>query len=118
MNKLRYSIIFGVLRPEISERISLGLIIIDGKEVNIRYSVKKLHALRGLFSKAEYEFVEKVLRTMSREKTIRTVEDISYLSRYSNNLLSLSQLQVIDLAPTKASKDWLFRNYVYAGSSA
>ena len=115
MNKLKYSIIFGVLRPEISERISLGLIILDGEEVSIRYSLKKLHALRGLYSKAEYDFVEKVLRSMSKDKTIRTAEDISYLSRYSNNLISLSQLQAIDLAPTKASKEWLYRNYVYAG---
>ena len=111
---MRYSIIFGVLRPEISERISLGVVIFDGNEVNIRYSEKKLKALHGLFSKAEYVFLGRVIRSMARNKTIQTVEDISYLSRYSNNLISVSKLQTIDLEPSKSSKDWIFRNYVSA----
>ena len=33
---MRYSIIYAVIRPEISERISVGLIIVDG-EVDVRY---------------------------------------------------------------------------------
>ena len=112
MSKLRYSIIFGVLRPEISERISLGVVIFDGNQVNIRYSEKKLKALHGLFTNAEYVVLGKVLRSMARNKIIQTVEDISYLSRYSNNLISVSKLQTIDLEPSKSSKEWLFRNYV------
>lgn len=42
--------------------------------------------------------------------------DIDYMSRYSNNLLSLSAIQRIELPPTKKNKDWLFRNYVYRGT--
>lgn len=38
MNKLKYSIIYAVIRPEISERISVGLIFVDGDKVDIRYS--------------------------------------------------------------------------------
>ena len=30
MGNLRYSIIYAVIRPEISEQISVGLIIVDG----------------------------------------------------------------------------------------
>ena len=46
---MRYSIIYAVIRPEISERISVGLIIVDGDKVDVRYSQQKLDALRGLF---------------------------------------------------------------------
>ena len=35
---MRYSIIYAVIRPEISERISVGLIIVDGDKVDVRYS--------------------------------------------------------------------------------
>ncbi|MCR5574710.1 MAG: hypothetical protein K6F78_07820 [Bacteroidaceae bacterium] len=53
---------------------------------------------------------------MKRNKWVNTVEDVNYLTRYSNNLLAFSPLQSIDVAPTKQSKDWLFRNYVYDGT--
>ena len=38
MNKLRYSIIYAVVRPEISEQISVGLIFVDSDKVELRYS--------------------------------------------------------------------------------
>ena len=47
---MKYSIIYAVIRPEISERVSLGLIFVDGDKVDVRYSQQKLEAVRGLFS--------------------------------------------------------------------
>ena len=35
MNNLKYSIIYAVIRPEIAERISVGLIFVDGEKVDI-----------------------------------------------------------------------------------
>lgn len=35
---MKYSIIYAVIRPEISERVSLGLIFVDGDKVDVRYS--------------------------------------------------------------------------------
>ena len=115
MNKLRYSIIYGMLRPEINEQISLGLIIFDGETVTVRYSEEKLKAMRGLFSDVKCDYIGKVVRSMARKKTITSPEEVSYLNRYSNNLIGFSELQTVDLAPTKSSKDWLYRQYVYAG---
>jgi len=113
MDKLRYSIIYAVIRPEISEQVSVGLIIVDGEQVDVRYSRQKLNALQGLFPEKEYKFVSRVISQMKRNKRVNTVEDINYLTRYSNNLISFSPLQNIDVLPTEKSKDWLFRNYVY-----
>ena len=113
MNYFKYSIIYAVIRPEISERISVGLIIIDGDEVDVRYSRQKLNALQGLFPEKEYRFVTRVVSQMKRNKRVKTVEDVNYLTRYSNNLISFSPLQSIDVSPTEKSKEWLFRNYVY-----
>ena len=109
MSKLKYSIIYGVIRPEISEQLSLGLIIVDGDN-------EKLQALQGLYSKSEYEFVDKVMKSLSSDNIIKSTDAINYLTRYSNNLIAISSLQDIDLDSSQESQDWLYRNYVYAGA--
>lgn len=114
MNNLKYSIIYGVVRPEISEQLSLGIIYVDDKEVSLRYSKKKLEVLQSLFSKQEYDFVKKLLRSLSTNNTIKSIDAINYLTRYSNNLIAISQLQTIDIASSEKNKEWLYRNYVYS----
>ena len=114
MNNLKYSIIYAVIRPEIAERISVGLIFVEGEKVDIRYSQQKLDALRNLFSQKEYEFVSQVVSSMPTNGKIKTVNDINYLSRYSNNLIAVSPLQSIDIEPTEQSKIRLFQNYICA----
>ena len=44
MNTLKYSIIYAVIRSEISEQLSVGLIIVDEDTLEVRYSQKKLNA--------------------------------------------------------------------------
>lgn len=117
MNNLRYSIIYAVIRPEIAERISVGLIFVDDDKVDIRYSKQKLDALKGLFPQKEYEFVSRVVSSMPTNRSINSVNAINYLTRYSNNLIAISPLQSIDITPTEQSKADLFRNYIYNGLS-
>ena len=109
---MRYSIIYAVIRPEISERISVGLIIVDGDKVDVRYSQQKLDALRGLFPQKEYEFVSQVVTSMPTDGSVNSVAAIDYLTRYSNNLIAVSPLQTIDIEPSEQSKNRLFRNYI------
>lgn len=115
MSNLRYSIIYAMIRPEISEKISVGLIIVDGEQLDVRYSRRKLDALQWLISEKEFRFVSKVVSQMRRKKRVNTVEEVNYLTRYSNNLIAFSPIQSIDLAPTVQNKEWLFKNYVYDG---
>jgi hypothetical protein len=113
MNSLRYSIIYAVIRPEISEQLSVGLIIVDNQGIEVRYSQKKLSLLQGVFSEKESRFISKVINSLQRNQSVNSVEAVNYLTRYSNNLISVSPLQTIDIEPTEQSKSWLFRNYVY-----
>lgn len=115
-NCLKYSIIYAVIRPEISERVSVGLIIVDGDKIDIRYSRQKLNAIQPFFSEKEYKFVSRVVISMKKNQTINSTEAINYLTRYSNNLISVSPLQAIDVEPTKQIKEKLFKSYVYEGS--
>ena len=113
MNSLRYSIIYALIRPEISEQLSVGLIIVDNQGIEVRYSQKKLSLLQGIFSEKEYRFISKVINSLQRNQSVNSVEAVNYLTRYSNNLISVSPLQTIDIEASEQSKNWLFRNYVY-----
>lgn len=110
---MKYSIIYAVIRPEISERVSLGLIFVDGDKVDVRYSQQKLDAVRGLFHPKEYEFLSRVVSSLPTDGSINSVEAINYLTRYSNNLIAVSPLQSIDIEATEQSKASLFSNYIY-----
>ncbi len=116
MSKLKYSIIYAVIRPEISEQISVGLIFVDGDKVEMRYSNEKLKALQRLFPKECYNFISRVVRSMGKNHSEYTVDTIDYLTRYSNNMISLSPLQSIDMLPTEQNKAKLYHNYEYGGS--
>jgi hypothetical protein len=50
---------------------------------------------------------------MPTDNSINTIEDINYLTRYSNNLIAVSPLQEINIAPTEQSKISLFKNYIH-----
>lgn len=112
MTYLKYSIIWGLIRLEISEQISLGIIYVDENKITVRYSEQKLQAMKLLVSQASYETLQKVLYSMTTDNPIKSVEEISYLSRYSNNLIGFSELKEIKLEATEENKEWLFRNYV------
>ena len=112
-DNMKYSIIYAVIRPEISERVSLGLIFVDGDKVDVRYSPQKLAAVRDLFPPKEYEFLSQVITSMPTDGSVNSVEAINYLSRYSNNLIAVSPLQSIDVAASEQSKASLFKNYIY-----
>ena len=88
----------------------------DGDKVKVRYSIEKLNALQGLYTKSEYDFVHRVMKSISSDNVIQSTDAINYLSRYSNNLIAVSSLQDIDLDSSQESQDWLYRNYVYAGA--
>ena len=74
MNNLRYSIIYAMIRPEISEKVSVGMIIVDGEKLDVRYSRRKLNALQLLFPEKEYRFVSKVVSQMRRKKRITSLK--------------------------------------------
>ena len=113
MNSLRYSIIYAVIRPEISEQLSIGLIIVDNQNVEVRYSQQKLNLLQGIFSEKEFRFISRVINSLQRSQSVNSVEAVNYLTRYSNNMISVSPLQTIDMEASEQTKNWLFRNYVY-----
>lgn len=108
---MKYSIVYIETRPEIQERLSVGLILVDGNIAQIRTSQKKLKAAEVLLSDKEFRFISRTLAEM--RVNAPSIKTIDYLTRYSNNLITISPLQTIDIENTSQNKDWLYRNYVY-----
>lgn len=110
-DNLQYSIIYADIRPEIKERLSLGVLWIDQDKVKMLYSQKKLGLLKQLYKPKEYKAISSIVRRDLRQ--IESVETLKYLTRYSNNLISFSPIQSIDKTQTDINGEWLYKNYVY-----
>lgn len=110
-DNLQYSIIYADIRPEIKERLSLGVLWIDQDKVKMLYSQKKLGLLKQLYKPKEYKAISSIVRRDLRQ--IDSVETLKYLTRYSNNLISFSPIQSIDKTQTDINGEWLYKNYVY-----
>ena len=115
-NNLQYSIIYADIRPEINERLSLGVLIIENNTVKVYYSQKKLEIVKLLYTPKEYKAISSIVRKELRE--LVSVETLKYLTRYSNNLISFSPIQSIDKSQANISGEWLYKNYVYNAATA
>lgn len=50
---------------------------------------------------------------MVKDDNLKSEKGIDYMSRYSNNLITVSQLRNTDLEQTPQNEEWLYGNYVY-----
>lgn len=116
MNQIYYSIIFAVTRPEITERLSIGLLFVDkNNHINVRYSKNKLNVLKLLFTEKELEFIRRTITNLRNNRYVNSIETIDYLTRYSNNLITFSPLQCLDLEPTQRNIERIYKNFIYQG---
>lgn len=117
MKTLEYSIVYAMIRPEISERVSVGIIFCQEGEMEFKYSNAKLEAVKMLVSEAEYSYLRRALTSMSTNKALDSASSIEYLNRYSNNILTVSGLRKVKADSPRISKDRLYKMYVYKGNS-
>lgn len=113
-NIIQYSIVFADIRPEINERLSLGILTIEQNKVRVYYSQKKLGIVKLLYTPKEYKAISSIVRKELRE--LASVETLKYLTRYSNNLISFSPIQSIDKTQANINGEWLYKNYVYSAA--
>lgn len=112
MCNIKFSIIYAVIRPEINEQLSVGVILVGDEKPKFRYSERKLRAVKELFSPKQYEFFDRMVRGLESSGAIDSIEGINYLIRYSNNMMALSPLQDIDLPLNEETSDWVFTQYI------
>jgi hypothetical protein len=132
--KTQYSILSVLIRPEIQEKISIGLLLFDESEVIFNYSDNKLNVSKDLLSDTSYKILKDVIKALddkfnetfnlySIKKGIKifnnknfensfSAEYIEYLSKYSNNLIGFSSPKPINLNVNPEIYDSLFNKFV------
>ena len=124
-----YSILSASIRPEIQEKITIGLFLLDDKEVFFKSSKNKLGSAKTLFSDDAYASLKDALKNIEStvKKQIRidkkhelgfdknkvlTNNYLEYLSRYNNNILTFSSPKEIELEANSSIFSNLFKNFI------
>ena len=112
MNKLEYSIVYASIRPEIKERVSVGIILCQGGVIEVRYSTAKLNAVKQLLPEVDYNYLRRSLVSLSKKSALDSVASIDYLNRYSNNILTVSEIRKVKMDTKALSKEEFYKMYV------
>lgn len=129
--KSHYSILSAVVRPEVQEKITIGLLLVSANGLYFLCSKNKLSVVRSLIDKSLYKFLSESIRQIeqsiyketSNKGTIfiESPHDIqfsegylSYLNRYSNNLINFSAPFQIDREADQQLFGFLFSKYIDA----
>lgn len=96
---------------ETAERISVGLLVMGKNESTYLYSQKKLDAIQHLFPAKVFDFYSKTIKNLD-SKTLSNESNLDYMIRYSNNLLSFSNIKSIDIEYSQETAQRLFKNYI------
>lgn len=128
------SVISAVIRPEIKEKISIGLLLIGGGNFFLEFSRNKIEVLGQLLSDDSFRAVKLNVKSFEKmassnegrfnlfagnltatEKIKNTVfgeSYLTYLSKYKNNLITFSEPNPITLNATTEVFNKLFNNLV------
>ncbi|HRH02715.1 MAG TPA: hypothetical protein PLN13_06865 [Bacteroidia bacterium] len=131
-----YSIIYALIRPDISEKISVGMIFSFDNKVSIKISHNKINVLKQLVPHAPFLALKQSVRNIEKklsyyETANNIIEDgvfatlklnvepqefsfgyIDYLSNYNNNIITFSKPTIIDIEFSESNTEMLYLKYV------
>lgn len=124
-----YSILSVLIRPEIQEKITIGFLLMDDKNVFFNYSKNKLSVAKNLLPDNSYKSLKDALQNIQSTVEIQhfrnqpndlgfekpntfTKAYIDYLSRYNNNILSFTSPKEIELEATQNIFSKLYNKFI------
>ena len=127
--KSHYSILSAVVRPEIQEKISIGLLMVSDGELFFSISKHKLSAVKSLVDLSLYRFLNETIRQIESSVSMENKDKtslfqksepsmpfslgyLSYMNRYSNNLINFSSPVEINLPANAELYNFLFKKYI------
>ncbi len=121
--KTLYSIIYSPISVIGQERINFGLLMLDEKGgVRFCFSIEKLNSVKPLFSSEAFKLIKTYLQTLERKFSNKhelykenhlKADYVDYLSRYSNNLISFTKPQQINLELSAKNFNSLFEKIIF-----
>lgn len=128
-----YSIIYATIRPDISEKLSMGLIFVSNDKVYFKFSNNKSNLLKHLLPSGPLKSVKEGLKNISNKfNKHQTIENdtsiitfkekinhkefslsyLEYLSNYNNNLITFSKPALIDIEINNEIFNTFFKKFV------
>lgn len=125
--KTFYSILYCTIRPNLDEKVSIGLFMGNSDEWRFQYSLEKLHVIKDLFSDAAFNTIKFSLKSLSslslecasdamgafKGHKVLSGDYFDYLSRYSQNLITYSKPVEIDVEVDNTIFDTLFEKFIF-----
>ena len=127
-----YSIVSLSSSSHLGERINIGLICLDEKQVFFHYSKAKLSVVGSLFSSSAQDLAKSALTSVQQaakdnaiqnERLLFDEEDkksshfsiayLNYLNRYNNNLIQFSEPEPIQVTLNKEIFERLFQKFIF-----
>ena len=127
-----FSIIYLTINASLNEKISIGLIMANDKDIKFKYSVTKLGIVKQLIPHQNFSFLKLYLKglnndlnfDLSKNDLQALKKDVShnwvneqyfnYLHRYSNNIVKFSEPKKIDVAFDESIFNQLFNKYIFS----
>ncbi|MCC5919216.1 MAG: hypothetical protein LAT68_00545 [Cyclobacteriaceae bacterium] len=122
--KTLYSIIYSPISVIGQERINFGLLLFNGEgKLLFNYSTEKLESAKQLFSSDAFKLIKTYLKTLDNKFTDKkqellqenqvSADYVEYLSRYSNNLMSFTNPQEVNVELTIENFNSLFEKIIF-----
>ncbi|TDG37455.1 hypothetical protein EZJ43_04895 [Pedobacter changchengzhani] len=130
--KTLFSILYVPISTTLDERVSIGLIMFNGEQHFFKYSALKLQAIKGLLDSESNTILKTYLKTLEKEinSSSGTADElfdveisakanwintsyISYLSKYSNNLIQFSEAKTIEIPLNSTNFKKVFEKYIF-----
>lgn len=130
--KTLFSILYVPISATLDEKVSIGLVMSNDDHQIFKYSQSKLSAIKGLLDNESNNILKSYLKSLEKEINVVTESGkelfaidipskakwvsnsyISYLSKYSNNLLQFSEPKFIDVPLTALTFRKVFEKYIF-----
>ncbi len=129
--KTIYSILYITLNAALNEKVSIGMVMSNGQEHFYNFSNEKLSVFKNLMDSERFNLIKKYLLSIEKELNFdNTINNrlfsnkdlksnwvsesyISYLSKYSNNIVQFSQPKSIDIDFQRDNFVKLFEKYIH-----
>ena len=130
--KTLFSILYVPISATLDEKVSIGLVMSNGDHQFFKYSQPKLNAIKGLLDVESNHILKSYLKSLDKEINVATESGkdlfsidipskakwvsnsyISYLSKYSNNLLQFSEPKYIDVPLSDITFRKVFEKYIF-----
>jgi hypothetical protein len=130
--KTIYSILYVNLNTTLDERVSAGIFVSNGLKHYFKYSSKKLSAFKNILDSERYDLVKSYLKSIEKEIGFNesnisnqlfenkdfhnnwvSESYLSYLSKYSNNIVQFSSPKTIDVELKEETFRKIFEKYIF-----